>query len=184
MISEKIASGFPHKSGVSSWHQRSLGVGIESGFLTWLSSAVIPCVGSGVVGSGSASGVFVVPPNFGLVEAGLRSGGLGGVLLSDLTVALTLGISGTYSLSGVSVGVGVGSFGGSGVGLGLSELLSASIKGGLVSSGVVGFSDIGYGVSNGIFNLMRSGIVQGGVITGSALGSSPSTSMLSLKLGV
>ena len=64
--------------------------------------------GVGVVGSGVASGLYVVPYNLGLMEAGLRSCGIGGALPSDLTLSLTSGVSGVYTPSVWEFCCGVG----------------------------------------------------------------------------
>ena len=183
MIKEKIATGFPHKTAVSTPHQVAIARGVDKGIRSWLKTFVFVGRGVGLIGSGVASGIYAVPSNAGLMVVGLKAGGMRGSLLSDLTVSLTRGVSGVYQLSGVSSVVGSGSFTGSGQGMGSEELLYVSIRGCLLSEGVVGSFDMSRGISKGVINLMRSGIVKKGLIKG-AVGSASSSGRVALSIGV
>ena len=183
MILGKTATGFPHKTAVSTPYQLAIARGVERGVKSWLKTFVIRGQGVGLMGSGVASGLYVVPYNLGYMEAGLRAGGIGGGLLSDLTLSLTSGVSGVYSVSGVSSVVGSGSFTGSGQGMGEESILYVSIRSGLLSEGIVGSFDLSRGISKGVINLMRLGIVKQGLIKGVA-SQSPSSGLVTLSIGV
>ena len=183
MIMGKTATGFPHKNAVSTPNQVAIARGVDKGVRSWLKTFVLVGQGVGVLGSGEASGFYIVPYNLGLMEAGLRAGGIGGALLGDLTLSLTSGVSGVYGLSGVSSVVGSGSFTGSGQGMGEESILYVSIKSGLVSEGIVGSFDLSRGISKGVLNLMRSGIVRQGLIKG-VVGPSPTSGLVTLSIGV
>lgn len=184
MIAEKIALSFPNSKGSSIYYQRSLGRGVESGVRSWLKLVSLECMGVGLLGEGFLSGSYRVPFDISLMELGLRYGGLEGLLLGDLSLALAKGISGSYSLVGKSAHICQGSFSSIGFGDGARESLLLNIRGGLEREGFMGSVDISLGISEGVFKLMSSGIVHGGFISGVGI-SSPSSGLLTAQfLGV
>ena len=166
-ISSEISLGFPFKGGMAPYFQQSIGRGIGKGLVSWLGSGVyLNGVGTGTSGAGSLSGTYLISPNQLLVEGSLRSGGLLGVGVSDLALAINLSVSGVYSLVGSSSGVGTGTFTGVGTNLvGDLGILTGYIGSGLKSEGILGDGMI-VGISIAVYDLVRSCIVLKGSIFG------------------
>lgn len=167
-LSLSSLQGFPHKSVSSSEFQNRISRGISTAFISWLPLVKFQSVANGLASSqGLISGTFVVPSNQLLVSSSFKKNGVVGVLASDIELAVLSGISGTYTLSGLVLGVGVGAFTGTGMNLvydraSLSLLLESSLKG----EGILLSSKIVFGISDGICSLLNSGVVTLGLIQG------------------
>ena len=167
-ISLSSFNGYPVK-GLSSFEfQKRVSTGISLGYSSWLKTVVLATKGEGLVGlSGTIQGQFIVPLSLDVVIGSFVSNGIQGVLAKDLALSLTMGIKGSYSLGGISSGLGVGAFTGTGLNLvcdlgSLQVLLNSSLKG----EGIIFSEKICFGIAQGIYSLLKLGQVLSGVIIG------------------
>ena len=167
-LSLSVLQGFPHKGVSSSEFQKRLSSGISLAFISWLPSIQFHSLATGFTSSqGFISGTFIVPSNQLSVSSSFKRNGILGVLSSDLELALLSGISGTYTIGGLLIGLGAGGFTGTGMNLvydraSLSLLLESSLKG----EGILLSSKILFGISDGICSLLNEGVVSLGLIKG------------------
>lgn len=167
-ISLSSFNGYPVK-GLSSFEfQKMVSTGISLGYSSWLKTVVLATKGEGLVGlSGTIQGQFIVPLSLDVVIGSFVSNGIQGVLAKDLALSLTMGIKGSYSLGGISSGLGVGAFTGTGLNLvcdlgSLQVLLNSSLKG----EGIIFSEKICFGIAQGIYSLLKLGQVLSGVVIG------------------